>query len=209
MEKVKGSALDAEIQIILLENVQSHRETRTKKHSLEVLRVIAVKKMTRRSKMKRVLFIRYPSVGDGNCFFRSYSAKGNCGHRIITSHLGLHVILSEYLAEEVGVMGLAVGMDVVQGATDLLHTCMINLACIPGHVDTLARSHLYPYHLQGCHLVLDVGIELLRLGTSTSFTLTINKTTQMEAVKDESKQGSRGQYHYGVELQFATTQVTG
>ncbi|GJS23354.1 retrovirus-related pol polyprotein from transposon TNT 1-94 [Tanacetum coccineum] len=33
--KVKGSALDAEIQIILLENVQSYRETRTKEHSLE------------------------------------------------------------------------------------------------------------------------------------------------------------------------------
>ncbi|GJX49994.1 hypothetical protein Tco_0276839 [Tanacetum coccineum] len=43
--KVKGSALDAEIQIILLENVQSHRETRTKEHLLEVLGEIAVKKM--------------------------------------------------------------------------------------------------------------------------------------------------------------------
>ncbi|GJV94577.1 hypothetical protein Tco_1546154 [Tanacetum coccineum] len=79
----------------------------------------------------------------------------------------------EYLAEEVGVVGSDVGMDVVQGAADLLRTRMvrtyargskvidevtpfdgrcfyeINLACIPGHVDTLARSHLYPYHLQG------------------------------------------------------------
>ncbi|GKA53404.1 hypothetical protein Tco_0746719 [Tanacetum coccineum] len=36
---------DAEIQIILLENVQSHRETRTKEHLLEVLEAIAVKKM--------------------------------------------------------------------------------------------------------------------------------------------------------------------
>ncbi|GKA63938.1 hypothetical protein Tco_0763544 [Tanacetum coccineum] len=35
---------DAEIQIILLENVQSHRETRTKEHSLEVLGAITVKK---------------------------------------------------------------------------------------------------------------------------------------------------------------------
>ncbi|GJU67715.1 hypothetical protein Tco_1253974 [Tanacetum coccineum] len=33
--RVKGSALDAVIQIILLENVQSHRETRTKEDSLE------------------------------------------------------------------------------------------------------------------------------------------------------------------------------
>ncbi|GJZ12416.1 hypothetical protein Tco_0547646, partial [Tanacetum coccineum] len=78
----------------------------------------------------------------------------------------------EYLAEEVGVVGSDVGKDVVQGAADLLRTRMvrtyaqgskvidevtpfdgrcfyeINLACIPGHVDTLARSHLYPYHLQ-------------------------------------------------------------
>ncbi|GKC24253.1 retrovirus-related pol polyprotein from transposon TNT 1-94 [Tanacetum coccineum] len=35
--KRRGSALDAKIQIILLENVQSHRETRTKKNLLEVL----------------------------------------------------------------------------------------------------------------------------------------------------------------------------
>ncbi|GKC41972.1 hypothetical protein Tco_1059694 [Tanacetum coccineum] len=86
----------------------------------------------------------------------------------------------EYLAEEVGVMGSAVGMDVVQGVADLLHTRMvrtyawgskvidevtpfdgrcfyeINLACIPGHVDTLARSHLYPYHLQGMWVCLTV-----------------------------------------------------
>ncbi|GJS30482.1 hypothetical protein Tco_0491102, partial [Tanacetum coccineum] len=53
--KVKGSALDAEIQIILLENVQSHRQTRTKELLLEVLGAIAVKKMMKRSKMKRVL----------------------------------------------------------------------------------------------------------------------------------------------------------
>nr|GEX99076.1 UBN2 domain-containing protein [Tanacetum cinerariifolium] len=43
--KVKGSALDAEIQIILLENVQSHRETRTKEHLLEVLGAIVVKRI--------------------------------------------------------------------------------------------------------------------------------------------------------------------
>ncbi|GKB99621.1 hypothetical protein Tco_0985758 [Tanacetum coccineum] len=44
----------AVIQIILLENVQSHRETRTKEDSLEVLGVIAVKKMMRRSIIKHV-----------------------------------------------------------------------------------------------------------------------------------------------------------
>ncbi|GJS58041.1 hypothetical protein Tco_0652825 [Tanacetum coccineum] len=54
-EKVKGSALDAEIQIILLENVQSHRETRTKEHLLEVLGAIAVKRMMKRSKTRHVL----------------------------------------------------------------------------------------------------------------------------------------------------------
>ncbi|GJR01093.1 hypothetical protein Tco_0524077 [Tanacetum coccineum] len=53
-ERVKGSALDAVIQIISLENVQSHRETRTKEHSLEVLGVIAVKKMMRSSITKHV-----------------------------------------------------------------------------------------------------------------------------------------------------------
>ncbi|GKC31734.1 retrovirus-related pol polyprotein from transposon TNT 1-94, partial [Tanacetum coccineum] len=47
--KVKGSALDAEIQIILLENVQSHREIRTKEHLLEVLGAIVVKKMIKDS----------------------------------------------------------------------------------------------------------------------------------------------------------------
>ncbi|GKD04842.1 hypothetical protein Tco_1179816 [Tanacetum coccineum] len=53
-ERVKGSALDAETQIILLENVQNHRETRTKEHSLEVLGVIAVNKMMKLSKAKHV-----------------------------------------------------------------------------------------------------------------------------------------------------------
>nr|GEV65839.1 transposase, Ptta/En/Spm, transposase, Tnp1/En/Spm-like protein [Tanacetum cinerariifolium] len=42
-------------QIILLENVQNHQKTRTKALLLEVLGVIAVKKMMRMSKTKRVL----------------------------------------------------------------------------------------------------------------------------------------------------------
>ncbi|GJU04254.1 retrovirus-related pol polyprotein from transposon TNT 1-94 [Tanacetum coccineum] len=54
MGKVKGSALDAEIQIILLENVQSHRETRAKEHLLEVLEAIVVKKMMKRSKTRHI-----------------------------------------------------------------------------------------------------------------------------------------------------------
>ncbi|GJU91464.1 hypothetical protein Tco_1303887, partial [Tanacetum coccineum] len=52
--RVKGSFLDADIQIILLENVQSHRETKIKELSSEVLGAIAVKKMMKRSKTKHV-----------------------------------------------------------------------------------------------------------------------------------------------------------
>ncbi|GJV94576.1 hypothetical protein Tco_1546153 [Tanacetum coccineum] len=77
----------------------------------------------------------------------------------------------EYLAEEVGVVGSDVGMDVVQGAADLLRTRMINLACIPGHVDTLARSHLYPYHLQD-KLLEVVGTSLMSFGCCISFLVT-------------------------------------
>ncbi|GJR02639.1 hypothetical protein Tco_0525623 [Tanacetum coccineum] len=58
-KKVKGSASDVETQIILLENVQNHQRTRTKKHSSEVLRVIAVKKMMKRLKTKRVSWLNY------------------------------------------------------------------------------------------------------------------------------------------------------
>ncbi|GJW76869.1 hypothetical protein Tco_0138551 [Tanacetum coccineum] len=52
--KRRENALDAVIQIIFLENVQKHRKTRTKELLSEVLRVIAVKKMMRRSKTKRI-----------------------------------------------------------------------------------------------------------------------------------------------------------
>ncbi|GJV27924.1 hypothetical protein Tco_1384372, partial [Tanacetum coccineum] len=52
--KVLENVLDAAIQIILLENVQNHQKTRTKERSSKVLGVIAVKKMMRRSKMRRV-----------------------------------------------------------------------------------------------------------------------------------------------------------
>nr|GEV99506.1 retrovirus-related Pol polyprotein from transposon TNT 1-94 [Tanacetum cinerariifolium] len=46
---------DAATQIILLENVQNHRMIRTKELLPEALKAIAVKKMMRRSNMKRVL----------------------------------------------------------------------------------------------------------------------------------------------------------
>ncbi|GJV92651.1 hypothetical protein Tco_1540464 [Tanacetum coccineum] len=48
-----------ETQIILLENVQNHRRTRTKEHSSEVLRVIAVKKMMKRLKTKYVSWLKH------------------------------------------------------------------------------------------------------------------------------------------------------
>ncbi|GKA96926.1 hypothetical protein Tco_0824820 [Tanacetum coccineum] len=52
--KVIENLLDAVIQIILLENVQNHQKTRTKECSSEVLGVIAVKKIMRRSQTRRV-----------------------------------------------------------------------------------------------------------------------------------------------------------
>ncbi|GJX11487.1 retrovirus-related pol polyprotein from transposon TNT 1-94 [Tanacetum coccineum] len=58
-EKVIGSALDAEIQIILSENVQNHRRTRTKEHLLEVLGLIAVRKMMKRLKTKHVSWLKH------------------------------------------------------------------------------------------------------------------------------------------------------
>ncbi|GKD30254.1 hypothetical protein Tco_1241032 [Tanacetum coccineum] len=44
---------------ILLENVQNHRETRTKEHSSEVLGEIAVKKMMKKSKRKHVSWLKH------------------------------------------------------------------------------------------------------------------------------------------------------
>ncbi|GJW19102.1 hypothetical protein Tco_0026538 [Tanacetum coccineum] len=113
-------------------------------------------------------------------------------HRYKHPNMSLDVF-REYLAEEVGVLGLDVVIDEV---TPFDGRCFyeINLACIPDHVDTLARTIftlitfkeerigcddslklVMHFHegLEGCHLVLDVGIKLLRLGTSTSFTLTM------------------------------------
>ncbi|GJZ04018.1 hypothetical protein Tco_0537293 [Tanacetum coccineum] len=52
--KVIGNALDAEIQIILLENVRNHRRKITKEHSSETLGVIAVRKMMKKLKTKHV-----------------------------------------------------------------------------------------------------------------------------------------------------------
>nr|GEY82683.1 UBN2 domain-containing protein [Tanacetum cinerariifolium] len=52
--KVIENAVDVATRNILLENVQNHRRTRTKELLSEALGAIAVKKMMRRSKMKRV-----------------------------------------------------------------------------------------------------------------------------------------------------------
>nr|GEX88706.1 UBN2 domain-containing protein [Tanacetum cinerariifolium] len=58
-EKVKGSALDVETQIILSENVQKHRKTITKEHLSEVLGAIAVRKIMKRLKTKRVSWLKH------------------------------------------------------------------------------------------------------------------------------------------------------
>ncbi|GKE13214.1 hypothetical protein Tco_1416765, partial [Tanacetum coccineum] len=57
--KVIENALDEVTRIILLENVQNHRKTRTKELFSEALGAIAVKKMMRRSKMKRVSYLMH------------------------------------------------------------------------------------------------------------------------------------------------------
>ncbi|GJW71374.1 hypothetical protein Tco_0128291, partial [Tanacetum coccineum] len=57
--KVIGSDLDAETLIILSENVRNHRRTRTKGLSSEVFGVIAVRKMMKRLKMKRVSWLKH------------------------------------------------------------------------------------------------------------------------------------------------------
>nr|GEU83921.1 UBN2 domain-containing protein [Tanacetum cinerariifolium] len=56
--KAIENVLDAATQIILLENVQNHRKTRTKELLSEVLKVIAVKKMMRR-KVKESLNVTF------------------------------------------------------------------------------------------------------------------------------------------------------
>nr|GEV75310.1 retrovirus-related Pol polyprotein from transposon TNT 1-94 [Tanacetum cinerariifolium] len=71
MTKVIENVLDAVIQIILLENVQKDRKTRTKEHSSKVLGVIAMKKMTRRK-----LFSTYKAYNGGNVIFGS-NLRGN------------------------------------------------------------------------------------------------------------------------------------
>nr|GEW91672.1 retrovirus-related Pol polyprotein from transposon TNT 1-94 [Tanacetum cinerariifolium] len=73
--KMIKSALDAEIQIILLENVQSHQKTRTKERSSKILGVIAVKMIMRRLKTKR-LFSTYKAYNGGNVTFGS-NLRGN------------------------------------------------------------------------------------------------------------------------------------
>nr|GEV33971.1 hypothetical protein [Tanacetum cinerariifolium] len=57
--KVKGSVLHAETQIILLKNVPNHRETRTNKHSLEVLGAIVKRKIMKRLRMKHVSLLKH------------------------------------------------------------------------------------------------------------------------------------------------------
>nr|GFB49481.1 hypothetical protein CTI12_AA098640 [Tanacetum cinerariifolium] len=64
--KVIENALDVATRIILLENVQNHRKTRTKDLLSKALGAITVKKMMRRSKMKRVSQLMH-QVSDDEC----------------------------------------------------------------------------------------------------------------------------------------------
>ncbi|GKB68143.1 retrovirus-related pol polyprotein from transposon TNT 1-94 [Tanacetum coccineum] len=57
--KVIENALDAVTQIILIENVQNYRRTRTNELSSEVLGVITVRKMMKRLKTKRVSWLTH------------------------------------------------------------------------------------------------------------------------------------------------------
>nr|GEW14808.1 hypothetical protein [Tanacetum cinerariifolium] len=78
--KRRGSSLDVETQIILLENVQNHQRIRTKEHSSEVLGVVAVKKIMKRLEDSgcskhimgnRKLFLTYKAYNRGNIIFGS------------------------------------------------------------------------------------------------------------------------------------------
>ncbi|GJX80347.1 retrovirus-related pol polyprotein from transposon TNT 1-94 [Tanacetum coccineum] len=95
---------DAEIQIILLESVLNHRKTRTKECSSKVLRVIAVKKMMRMSKTRRICLGVDLELGewikDNGCskhmtgnrkFFLSYKAY-NGGNVIFGSNIYGNII---------------------------------------------------------------------------------------------------------------------
>ncbi|GJX90796.1 hypothetical protein Tco_0344122 [Tanacetum coccineum] len=75
----------AEIQIILLENVQSHRETRTKGPSLEVLGVITVRKMMKISKTIHVLEAQNTKIEPGEWIKDSGCSKKMMGNRKLFS----------------------------------------------------------------------------------------------------------------------------
>ncbi|GKB63412.1 retrovirus-related pol polyprotein from transposon TNT 1-94 [Tanacetum coccineum] len=73
-EKVIGSALDVVIQIILSENVQNHHRTRIKELSSEVLGVIAVRKMMKRLKTKRVSWLTHLARDKSGLGINSFEA---------------------------------------------------------------------------------------------------------------------------------------
>ncbi|GKA61787.1 retrovirus-related pol polyprotein from transposon TNT 1-94 [Tanacetum coccineum] len=66
--KVIGNVLVVEIQIIISENVRNHQRTRTKELSSDVLGVIAVKKMMKRLKTKRVSWKHLARMDHGREF---------------------------------------------------------------------------------------------------------------------------------------------
>ncbi|GJY20829.1 hypothetical protein Tco_0393395 [Tanacetum coccineum] len=75
MVKVIGSALYAETQIILSENVRNHRKKRTKGLSSKVLGVIAVKKKMKRSKTKCVSWLKHLVRDKSGLGFSSFEAS--------------------------------------------------------------------------------------------------------------------------------------
>ncbi|GJV32580.1 retrovirus-related pol polyprotein from transposon TNT 1-94 [Tanacetum coccineum] len=82
--KRRGSALDAEIRIILLENVQNHRKTRTKEHSSKICLGVELEPdewikdsgCSKHMTGNRKLFSTYKAYNGGNVIFGS-NLRGN------------------------------------------------------------------------------------------------------------------------------------
>nr|GEY22925.1 copia protein [Tanacetum cinerariifolium] len=75
--EVIENVLDAVIQIISLEKFQNHRKTRTKEHSSEVLGMIVVKKMMKKSKTKHVSCLKHQMREKLGLGFNSFEASSS------------------------------------------------------------------------------------------------------------------------------------
>ncbi|GJX80974.1 hypothetical protein Tco_0329123 [Tanacetum coccineum] len=101
--KVKGSALDAEIQIILLENVQSHRETRTKEHFVEICLGVDLEPdewikdsgCSKHMTGNRKLFSTYKAYNGGNVIFGS-NLRGNIIGKGYSQNTKAYIILNKH-----------------------------------------------------------------------------------------------------------------